>query len=417
VLRALGEGGMATVFLIDDEPSSQRRVLKQLRLDQPELLQAFHSEFSLLSRVTHPHLTRVHDFGSCRLRGELYHYYTADFVEGATLADSLSRVSFDFIRPLLDALDGLSALHEIGIRHGDFTPDNILVRASGRGTLIDLGCARPFGQRSDTVSGTPGFLAPELLRDGAGDARADLYALGATLGFCQQRAGLSPTPALARLAERLLSAELEARPASVQEVLEELGARPRGRASLRVVARRLCGREHEIAQFSRFLSDARAERPGPRVFHVRGASGSGCSRLTSELLARAELEQTVIRARASERNPVRWLLSSAAGLPELGTSARDALSAAEALAQLSEPLLLVLEDADRLERSERELLLSFARTLEPEGSLALLVTGAGTLPGVEAETLELAALELDALAVWTEGSLSRGALERLRAVS
>src|SRR5690349_139548 len=120
---------MATVFLVEDEPSSQRRVLKQLRLENPDLLEAFHSEFSLLARVTHPHLTRVHDFASCRLRGELYHYYTADFVEGVTLAESLGRGAVDFMRPLLDALDGLSALHELGIRHGDFTPENILVRS------------------------------------------------------------------------------------------------------------------------------------------------------------------------------------------------------------------------------------------------------------------------------------------------
>ena len=88
------------------------------------------------------------------------------------------------------------------MRHGDFTPDNILVRPNGRAVLIDLGCARPFGQRSETLSGTPGFLAPELLRDGAGDARADLYALGATLGFCHQRIGLALTPALEQALEK-----------------------------------------------------------------------------------------------------------------------------------------------------------------------------------------------------------------------
>lgn len=408
---------MATVFLVDDEPSSQVRVLKQLSLDQPELLEAFHAEFSWLSRLTHPHLTRVHDFASCRVRGELYHYYTADFVEGATLAESLARTAADFMRPLLDALDGLAALHEAGMRHGDFTPDNILVRPNGRAVLIDLGCARPFGQRSETLSGTPGFLAPELLRDGAGDARADLYALGATLGFCHQRIGLALTPALARLSERLLASDPEARPSSVEEVLETLGARPRGRASLRIVAPRLCGREREMARFSAFLGDVRAGRPGARVFHLFGPSGAGCSRLTSELLARAELEQAVIRARATEAAPVRWLLSCAARLPELGTSARDALSAAQAVARLPEPLLLVLEDVDRLESGERELLLSFARSLDAMAPVALLVTGVGALPGVPAESLELRALDLEALAVWTDGSLSRGALERLHALS
>jgi transcriptional regulator with GAF, ATPase, and Fis domain len=408
---------MATVFLVEEERRGQTRVLKQLRLDQPELLDAFHSEFSLLSRVTHPHLTRVHDFASFRLRGELYHYYTADFVEGVTLAESVRAPGVDFTRPLLDALDGLAALHELGMRHGDFTPDNVLVRPDGRGTLIDLGCARAFGQRSLDVAGTPGFLAPELLRDGAGDARADLYALGATLRFCQERARLPLNSALAKLSERLLSVEPARRPQSVEEVLDELGSQTRGGALLRVFSRCLLGRDREIASFTRFLADAREARPGPRVLRVCGPSGSGSSRLIGELAARAELEQRVIRAHASEANPVRWLLATASGARELGTGARDVLSVVALASALEEPILLVLEDAERLEPGERDLLLSFARSLEPTGALSLLISGAIDLFGIEVESLELAPLDIDALAAWTRGSLSRGALERLRADS
>ncbi|MDQ2642680.1 MAG: serine/threonine protein kinase, partial [Myxococcota bacterium] len=77
LLGPLGAGGMASVWLADDLPARKRRVVKVLRLDAPELVEAFRDEFALLSGLTHPCLTRVHDYGSSWVRGELVHYYAA----------------------------------------------------------------------------------------------------------------------------------------------------------------------------------------------------------------------------------------------------------------------------------------------------------------------------------------------------
>ena len=98
--------------------------------------------------------------------GELHHTAFVDD-DPDTLGERARRGAgaTDLLRPVLDALSGLSTLHEIGIRHGDFTPENVLVGRSGVGVLIDLGCARPFG-RTEQLAGTEGFLAPELLEAG-----------------------------------------------------------------------------------------------------------------------------------------------------------------------------------------------------------------------------------------------------------
>ena len=129
---------MADVFLAEDERRGTRLVLKQLRADTPELLVAFRSEFALLAGLLHPRLAQVHDFGSCRVRGESYHYYTAAYIEGSTLrmaaregatreaeaarqpaqaqsSPDAPRGEHDpaWLRAFTDALEGLAALHEL----------------------------------------------------------------------------------------------------------------------------------------------------------------------------------------------------------------------------------------------------------------------------------------------------------------
>ncbi|HEY3592850.1 MAG TPA: serine/threonine-protein kinase, partial [Polyangiaceae bacterium] len=417
IVRPLGQGGMADVFLVEEEPTGELRTLKQLRLDGPELLDAFRSEFALLAEVTHPRLTRVYDFGSWRVRGDLFHYYTSEWIDGRTLADCVAEPPAAFMPALTDAIEGLSALHDIGMRHGDFTPDNVLVGENGRGVLIDLGCARAFGGGATTVAGTPMFMAPELTRDGGGDARADLYSVGATIRWMYDQTHAPLGGALAKVTARLLVPEPRLRPVSVREVLEELGVRPSAGSGIRAAAPRLYGRDRERALISQFLDRVRSRSAGPRVAELAGPSGSGKSRLLRDLVARAEIEQSVLRSHAAERAPVRWLLSTATGVRELGTGAREGLAAAQALVDRSEPLLLALEDVDRLEPAEAESLLSFARSLDAQGMTALLVCGAMEWPGVAVEKIELAPLDRAALRQWTGESLSEGSEKTILAAS
>ena len=406
VLEPLGSGGMATVFLVLDEPSRTRCVLKQLRADGPELLAAFRSEFALLCRVSHPHLTRVLDFGSELVQGSLIHYYTSEWVEGGTLAD-FGRSGQALLGPWLDAVDGLQALHAVGIRHGDFTPRNVLVRPDGSGVLIDLGCARPFG-KTDVVCGTQGFVAPELLQRGHGDARSDLFSAGASLKQLWQS---STDAKMKRALTRLLAEDPADRPSDAREVLELFGRDARRHAP--AAAPRLLAREREIAAFEAWFEALRLGKPGQRVLSVVGAPGMGTTRLTRELLWRAQLSVRVLRAQAHEAAPVTRLVAELAG-GERGAGVRALLAASRTLAALEQPLLLVVEDHDRLSDDQRDLLAALARVLEDDGRAALLVSGAGLLGARPGAQLDVGPLSLAALREWAAGRLSERALTELQ---
>jgi serine/threonine-protein kinase PknK len=391
----LGQGGMGSVFQAQEEPQGSALTVKQLRLDAPDLLESFRGEFALLSRVSAPNLLRVVDFGSERLRGELHHYYVAERVDGVTLGERALRATVaDLLRALGDAVQGLAALHDAGIRHGDFTPANVLVDRSGRGVLIDLGCARPFGV-TEHLGGTERYLAPELLEGRAGDARSDLFAVGRTLEslFVGAQAPVN----VARLMERLLRADPRARPLDCAEVLEALGRKPRAHGKSWAPAR-LLGRDAELLHFDGWLTPFANGDSGPRVFGLWGAGGMGVSRLLRELTWRAQLRVSVLRARPEQ--PVGRLLATALGLPEVVRTRRGVLAAASVLCERAEPLLLVVEDAERLPSEEQELLVSLVRSLGTRGNLALLVSSRAPWAGEGILQLECGALSAGAVAEW-----------------
>src|SRR4051812_14186714 len=163
---------MGASYLARDLVRDADVTLKLLRGESPALFAALKDEFARLRGLLHPHLCRVIDFGVARTpEGARLAFYTADYVEGMTLDLFVKGRRFEEISiPLAHALAALGFLHQLGIRHGDVKPENILVDTRGAGVLIDLGCSRPMDEPAlGVISGTPGFLAPELLRGGAAD--------------------------------------------------------------------------------------------------------------------------------------------------------------------------------------------------------------------------------------------------------
>ena len=196
VVAKLGEGGMGEVWMVRDLADDRRPMAFKWLKGRREHLSWFKHEFQLLSRLSHPGLVRVFDFGFVREQGEARFYYTCELVEDAVDLMEATRgpggvSDTDALLDLVgQVLSALSYVHGRGLIHHDIKPQNILVarredEGGGRRSVVKL---TDFGLSAKARAGTGGgvrgtihYLAPELVREESVDRRADLYSLGVTL--------------------------------------------------------------------------------------------------------------------------------------------------------------------------------------------------------------------------------------------
>ncbi|HEX7023765.1 MAG TPA: protein kinase, partial [Gemmatimonadales bacterium] len=196
--RALGAGGMATVYLAHD-----------LRHDRPVAIKVMHAwlgpvigserflrEIRILAQLQHPHILPLHDSGEAA--GRLY--YVMPYVEGESLRDRLVREAQlpleDALRIAREIADALAYAHHRGVIHRDIKPENVLlsrgpddVAGGGHALVADFGIARVVSAaegstltQAGLAVGTPAYMSPEqTAADRAIDGRADTYALGCVL--------------------------------------------------------------------------------------------------------------------------------------------------------------------------------------------------------------------------------------------
>ena len=194
IIRHLGEGGMATVYLCEDLKHDRQVALKLLKPELAAVLGAerFVQEIKTTAALQHPHILGLLDSGAAE--GLLY--YVMPYVRGETLRARLAR---ETQLPVADAIaiatavaDALADAHAAGIVHRDIKPENILLQQSANGThplVADFGIALAVQQaggarmtQTGLSLGTPQYMAPEqAMGDKVIDARADIYALGAVL--------------------------------------------------------------------------------------------------------------------------------------------------------------------------------------------------------------------------------------------
>jgi serine/threonine protein kinase len=190
--REIGRGGAARVFLAQDREG--RKVA--LKILHPELAvsvtaQRFLREISVLSKLQHPRIARMLDYGE----QDFLVYYAMSFIDGPSLRLKLDRTRqcnvAETLRLARDLLDALGAAHAQGIVHRDVKPENIVLAAEGA-VLLDFGIAKAiaaFGTerltRSGFTVGTSAYMSPEQV-DGSQeiDHRSDLYSLGCVLFEC-----------------------------------------------------------------------------------------------------------------------------------------------------------------------------------------------------------------------------------------
>ncbi|MGI5469189.1 protein kinase domain-containing protein [Streptomyces sp. CA-132043] len=257
----LGQGGMGQVWIAYDRRLDRRVGVKLLRPDRlagapdaEELRHRFARECRVTAQVDHPGLVTVHDAGS---DGDDL-YLVMQYVEGADLADHLAEHDpYPWTWAVCVAAQlcaVLASVHAVPIVHRDLKPRNVMVKADGTVTVLDLGIASALDTDTTRLThtgspiGSPAYMAPEQAMGGTVGPYTDLYALGVllhellsgsvpfagstALGVLHRHLYEQPVPVrqlradvpaeLEALVLRLLAKDPEHRPADAQEVYQAL---------------------------------------------------------------------------------------------------------------------------------------------------------------------------------------------------
>lgn len=181
--RVLGTGGFGIVFQVRDQELDRTvaiKVLHTIHATSRELTR-FRREAEILSHMSHPHVVRLYDYGSCA-QGP---FLAMEFLDGTNLDDPPEDLAP--LPRMAEVAEALAAIHEAGLVHRDLKPANVVVTKDGRAVLLDFGLVlapdRTRLTEEDHLMGTPATMAPELLHGGAPTSKSDLYAWGATLYF------------------------------------------------------------------------------------------------------------------------------------------------------------------------------------------------------------------------------------------
>ena len=187
VLKQLGRGGMATVYLALQESVDREVALKIMSpalMVDPNFGERFLREARIAAKLHHRHVVGVHDVGK---HGDI-HYIAMEFVAGGSAhhEDGKPDDPTYVLRVVREIATALGYAHSKGFVHRDVKPDNILMRDDGSSALTDFGIARANDSatrmtRTGAVIGTPHYMSPEQARGRPLDGRADLYSLGCVL--------------------------------------------------------------------------------------------------------------------------------------------------------------------------------------------------------------------------------------------
>ncbi|MGH7823528.1 MAG: serine/threonine-protein kinase, partial [Candidatus Binatia bacterium] len=195
VVRALGSGGMGTVYLAEDPALKRAVALKVVQgglREQQQALARFRREAEISARLNHPNVITIYDVGEDAGVGP---FITMEFVNGRSLAVLLAETNLPSetrLALLVQAGRALDVAHAAGIVHRDVKPQNLIVSGDGRVKLMDFGVARSDDSTltvTGVVLGTPAYMAPEQIDGAQPSIATDTYAF-AVLAFealCGQR--------------------------------------------------------------------------------------------------------------------------------------------------------------------------------------------------------------------------------------
>lgn len=377
ILRTLGSGGFADVFLAREESTRRLVALKQARSFEPAISQQLAREFSLVAPLVHPGLARALDFfpgGENQPAAIVFELLDGQISEQACREASRPEI----LRWAAGLAETLDFLHHLGLIHGDIKPANLFITTDGVPRLIDFGLSGAPGHQT---GGSPATAAPEVLERAQADAKSDLFGFGATLFFwlfgrfpcgetlaarlasLRRRPALPQDPSLPRglrtLLRDLLSPDPEERPASAREVAHRLsaeGIHPAARLARPEARARALPLIEREALLEELASMADTSQSG--FWALVGPEGSGRSRLLEDLARRCRLAG-------------RRVVSASANLGSLpGSDPALAVS----LYSLTEqgPVALLVDDASRIFPEGQEALCALPSRLARSSRLVVV---------------------------------------------
>jgi serine/threonine protein kinase/WD40 repeat protein len=187
----LGRGGMGVVYQAEQATPARTVAVKTLlAVPNDRGAARFRREAEAMARLDHPHIVPVYEVGEWTAGGATLPYFTMKWYPGGSLDELAARPGTpvaEHARLVEQVARAVHHAHQRGVLHRDLKPSNILLDADGRPAVADFGLAGRFdpddpAPMSETVVGTPAFMAPEQARDPAGvTTAADVYGLGAIL--------------------------------------------------------------------------------------------------------------------------------------------------------------------------------------------------------------------------------------------
>lgn len=188
VIRPVGEGGMANVYLAQDLILNREVAIKVLRLDlqnDPDTIRRFQREELAATELVHPNIVSVYDVGE----DSGLQYIVMEYVSGNDLkqyiADHYPIPYAEVVRMMTEILAAVQQAHAHGIIHRDLKPQNILVAPSGHLKITDFGIAVALSENSITQTnsmlGSVHYLSPEQARGSIATKQSDIYSLGIIL--------------------------------------------------------------------------------------------------------------------------------------------------------------------------------------------------------------------------------------------
>jgi serine/threonine-protein kinase len=187
VLRKLGAGGMANVYLAEDQELGRRvaiKILNERHANDEQFVERFRREAKNAAALSHPNIVSIYDRGEA----EGTYYIAMEYLDGRSLKELIVghgpapvKIAVEYARQILSAL---RFAHLKGIVHRDIKPHNVLVNSDGRVKVTDFGIARAGASQmteAGSIVGTAQYLSPEQARGTTVDQRSDLYSLGIVL--------------------------------------------------------------------------------------------------------------------------------------------------------------------------------------------------------------------------------------------